>query len=528
MHNSSEAPVVVLLAAPSEPAPVLRPPPDPGTYPVPLAWAVRFLPEYFVETPCAFHVELFDTLARPDARLVARIAPRGHAKSTCAGFAYPLWCICEQRRRNIVIVSQAAPLAVQFVRDIREELEANDDIRDAYGELCPGAAEPRDAATRTDGRGNSSAPTAATAAAPARRRGVRPRWSAGLFTTTTGITIQAKGSGAAFRGLRVGPRRPDLVICDDIEKDVQVASAAGRRKLEAWLRKVVLPALAPDGQLVVLGSLLHSDSLLAHLGDPQRFPHWDYRVHRALEAEPLPDGTLRKVALWPARWPVERLELERERVGTTAFEQEYQANPIDATQQIFRAEWFRKYRPSELPHERLVHLMAVDPATGKENGDFFALWVGSVDTTRRTIYTRELTLERIGATTQIERVIAAFRKWQPLRVGIETVGYQHALKQMLDERSLQLGLYMPITGINTRANKQARIQSLAPFVENGLFRFPEDLDPEVERQFLLFPEAGHDDAPDVCVMGLDLAREFAAGLRVESVVAPRANARDRW
>ena len=75
------------------------------------------------------------------------------------------------------------------------------------------------------------------------------------WTTTTGITVQAKGGGAAFRGLRVGPRRPDLIICDDIEKDEQVASAARRQKLEDWLRKVVMPALAPDGQLAVLGEV---------------------------------------------------------------------------------------------------------------------------------------------------------------------------------------------------------------------------------------------------------------------------------
>jgi hypothetical protein len=62
-----------------------------------------------------------------------------------------------------------------------------------------------------------------------------------------------------------------------------------------------MPALAPGGQLLVLGSLLHYDSLLANLRDRRHFPHWDYAVYRALEAEPGPDGQYYRVALWPAR-----------------------------------------------------------------------------------------------------------------------------------------------------------------------------------------------------------------------------------
>ena len=120
-----------------------------------------------------------------------------------------------------------------------------------------------------------------------------------------------------MRGTRVGPKRPDLIICDDIEKDELVESPRQRRKLEHWLRRVVMPALAPGGQLLVLGSIIHYDSLLANLCDRTTWPRWDYRVYRAFEAEPTDEGKhFVKKALWPARWPVEMLEIERERIGT--------------------------------------------------------------------------------------------------------------------------------------------------------------------------------------------------------------------
>ena len=494
---------------PKRPASVPR-----AALPACLRWALEFLPEYFRDPPCPFHVELMRALEDADRRLIARVAPRGHAKSTCAAFAYPLWCLCEERRRNIVIVTHETSLAVQFVRDLRHELETNDRLRAAYGDLAAGEPPPLPKHTKSRRQ-------------PARRpRTPRPRWSAAHFTTVHGVTVQAKGTGGSFRGLRVGPHRPDLIICDDIETDALVASAERRRKLEHWLRRVVMPALAPDGQLLVLGSLIHYDSLLANLRDPRRFPRWDYAVYRALEARPRPDGTFERVALWPARWPVERLDQERERIGTPAFEQEYQANPIDDTLRVFPPEWLRRYDESELVAERLVTLMAVDPATGATGGDFFALWVGSLDTATGVIYTRVLRLERVGVVEQVRSIIAAFEAWRPVRIGVETVAYQVALKEILEEEGRRRGLYLPVVALRTTANKRARIEGSSPFYENGTFRLPPALPPEIEEQFLHFPKARHDDAPDVCAMGIELARALRTA-RVEAATARRGTVTGR-
>ena len=478
-----------------------------------LDWAIRFLPDYFSDQPADFHCELMADLESENNRLIARVAPRGHAKSTCAALAYPLWCICAQRKRNIVIVTHESSLATQFVRDIRHELETNDEILDAYGDLCVaaekvGTEEQENAGTRKRGGARSKNNTAKQTKTKKRASKRRRKWAEGFFTTGTGITVQAKGSGGSLRGVRVGPQRPDLIICDDIEKDELVATAEGRRKLEHWLRRVVMPALAPDGQLLILGSIIHHDSLLANLRDRRRFPRWDYRVYRALEAVRGDDGEFHRVALWPSRWPVHKLDEERERVGTLAFEQEYQANPIDDSLRVFRPEWLRRYDDSELVEENLLTLMTVDPATGVSGGDYFAIWVGSVDRETGVIYTRALTIERIGIVRQVKRIIAAFEQWQPARVGIETVAYQVALKEVLEEESRKRGLYIPVVGIQTTANKRARIEGSSIFYENGMFRLPAELEQEIEQQFLHFPKARHDDAPDVCAMGIELARSF--------------------
>lgn len=486
-----------------------------------LQWAREYLPEYFSDEPADFHRELFADLADPPRRLITRVAPRGHAKSTCAAFAYPLWCLCTRRKRNIVILTHETSLSTQFVRDIRSELETNEKILATYGDLCTLTAEeepPSNTAKKTK-------KTTKRKAAKKRSRGI---WSQAKFTTVNGVTVQAKGAGSSFRGVRVGPTRPDLIICDDIEKDELVATEEGRRKLEHWLRRVVMPALAPDGQLVVLGSIIHHDSLLSNLRDRQKFPRWDYRVYRAIECPADEEGVHRRRALWPSRWPLERLEEERDRIGTLAFEQEYQANPIDDSIRIFRAEWLRRYDPAEITNKQLINLIAVDPATGTTGGDFFALWVGSIDPDSGLIYTRQLSLERIGIVQQVKRILAAFDEWRPVKIGIETTAYQVALKQILDEISRKEQRYLPIVAVQTLSNKRARIEGASPFFENGVFRLPPELDPEAERQFLEFPKAKHDDAPDVCAMAIELARGLRSVGSLGSVLQATGVSKQKW
>ncbi len=477
-------------------------------------WARRFLPEYFTDEPCAFHIELLRDLARPDLRLMVRIAPRGHAKSTCASLGLPLWAICERRNRNVVLVSHEIGLATQFGRDIRAELESNEAILEHYGDLTQ--RDPSNALT-----GDAAGKTPARAA----RRRSRTKWSEAMFTSASGVTVHAKGAGSAFRGLRVGPNRPDLIICDDIEKDDLVRSPEARRKLDQWLRRVVMPALAPGGRLIVVGSLLHFDSLLANLCRPEKFPRCDARVYRAIEMEPITEPgesalsqrRFREVALWPARWSLERLKEERMRIGTMAFEQEYQANPVDTDRPVFRAEWLHRCTHAEIDAliegGQFVPLIMVDPATGekKDKGDYFAMWIGGVDTLSGRILTREIMLDRIGFQEQVRRIIAAFRQHRPVKVGVESVAYQVALCQVLEEDSRRSGLYIPIVRVSTKKDKTLRIESSACFFENGTFRLPADLPADIEDQFLHFPRAGHDDAPDVCAMAIDLARDMRGG-----------------
>ena len=152
--------------------------------------------------------------------------------------------------------------------------------------------------------------------------------------------------------------------------------------------------------------------------------------------------------------------------------------------------------------------------------------MGSVDIDTGIIYTRELTLERIGVVDQVKRVRAAHAVWRPAKVGIETTAYQAALKQILDDVGRREHDYLPVHAIHAVSNKRARIEGSACFYENGTFRLP-PLSPAVELQFIEFPKSRHDDAPDVCAMGIELARTINPGAPAECLLPSNGSSRRR-
>ena len=81
------------------------------------------------------------------------------------------------------------------------------------------------------------------------------------------------------------------------------------------------------------------------------------------------------------------------------------------------------------------------------------------------------------------------------RIGIETVGYQYALYQMLEKKST-----LPISEINTSKDKVVRAQRRSVLFENGKVYFTSDMQ-DLEENLLLFPDDEHDDLFD----GLDFA-----------------------
>ena len=474
-----------------------------------------YFPEYFEDETPTFHHELntvideFERNHDGSAGLILA-APRGHGKSFRISFLKVIHWICYQQKRFIVLISDTGTQAESLTSNIRMEFDQNDRLREDFGDLVG----------ETYGM----------------------RWTAGDFSVTfpkrdandnvvlnskgkprPGYTcrVVARGTGAGMRGLRSRAARPDAIIIDDGENDEMVQTPLQREKVWSWLTGAVVPMLHPrDGILIVVGTVLHFDSMLSRLLKQDDI----YRVKRYRAM--LDNGE----SLWPARYPKERLDRLKKQIGTLKFNQEYMNDPIDDQTQIFRPEWFRWYTKHDVDFDndgnvffrgqRLLVLQAIDPAIAEdEQNDYFARGTIGVTDDFKIIVLR-MERYRIDFPTQVKYVIDGYDEWLPDTLGIEENGYQRALRQQVEIKGKIRIKKLKHVGVT----KYTRIVRVSPLVENGLVYLREALPGEAGRadpygripqrihenvieffeEMTQYPRSPHDDQADVFSMDVEL------------------------
>lgn len=300
-----------------------------------LAFARKYLPHHAPTASPAFHRELIELAGQHDR--LAAAAPRGHAKSTLLSLIYPLWAAATKRRRFVVIVSDTATQAIDHLGNIFQELMENDALLRDFPHL----------ALPDQGHYKEK----------------RVKRTVNDFITVGGVNFVAKGAGAGLRGMRRGNQRPDLIIVDDLENDENVRTPEQREKLRDWFGKSLSNLFGPTGgQLIVIGTILHRESLLAWLLGPGGPEMYAKRLYRAIDAQ----GDV----LWPDVWTVEKLAEKRAEIGSRAFASEYLNDPVDDSLTLFKQAWIDAARVPAAPALARV-AVGIDPsitATGDACG----------------------------------------------------------------------------------------------------------------------------------------------------------------
>ena len=178
--------------------------------------------------PC--HKEWWDLCTGPN-KFVAISAPRGHAKSTAITFAFTLAAVLFRERSFVLLVSDTEAQAAGFLGLIKQELSENQDIRRLFKLRLDDRGEPmfiKDSETEL----------------------------IAIFEDGQKFRIIAKGSEQKLRGLLWNGRRPDLIVCDDLENDEIVLNKDRRDKFKRWFYGALLPARSKDGIVRYIGTIL--------------------------------------------------------------------------------------------------------------------------------------------------------------------------------------------------------------------------------------------------------------------------------
>lgn len=471
-----------------------------------------FFPRIFTGEFCEFHKEVFHSLEeyvidrKNEKYFFVRAAPRGHGKSQILSFLFPIWCVMYDYAKNILIVSDTADQALQFVMAIRDELEENEVLRETYGDMV---------GTKV--------------------------WANGKIQTANKIQIVAKGAGQKMRGIKYRHYRPDIIIVDDLENDESVETEAQRQKLLNWFQKALIPCGSTTEKIIYIGTVLNYESLLNKILTTPEYSMWNRKKYQAVikfsesplweewqtiltnedfenpsedakaffkehREEMLSDAEV----LWEDKQPDYYYDLMVMRLmNPEAFDSEYQNDPVSENQRVFKEEWFQYY--DELPEIKQIYI-GVDPSLAKRNkaDNSAIITIGrGID---NYIYVLDVDVQKRKPDKIIDDLIAKciIYKDKLVKVGIEAIQFQYFFAQECGRRALAQDLVIPIEPMTSLQDKELRIKGLIPFVKNGYIRFhtsQKRLLDELRR----FPK-GSDDAMDSLKYAVDLIFPTGKGI----------------
>jgi predicted phage terminase large subunit-like protein len=497
-----------------------------------------------------FHIWLynksFDILTESEWKKGVKLAiaaPRGYAKSSLLSFVLPLWCMCFERKKYIILISETQGQAQDYLDDIKSELTSNVRLQQDFPLAC----------------GKSDI-----------------RWRQEDIILKNDIRIRAIGCGGKIRGRKHRGTRPDLILIDDMESRDSVESPDVRTKLwNSWFLKEVIKAGQLDGSsdFIALGTILHEDSILSKLLDHGTSPDWEkkkfkavysfadnqhlwdewqhiYMMHEdedmaAEEAwkfykereEEMLQGT--KV-LWPeseSYYDLMVMRLTPE--GESAFLSEKQNDPIDITRVEIKKEELRTFtiepfrgrgqletvirleeeehlHPSELrTFDELVFYGAWDPSKGKKarSGDYSAITTVGKDRDG-IVYVFSFDLKRRDVERRMEDIFELHWKYNYRLFVVETTAFQYFVKDALVKRAKfkDSDLKNKIREDTGQTDKLLRIQGLVPYAHDGTLRFLHHTQWNMEyregiNQLVGFNAgAKYDDAPDSLAMAFEVVK----------------------
>lgn len=476
----------------------------------------KYLPHHFVLPPSQFHFDLQDRLEAIAGSRGAQdvwAAPRGNAKSTTLSLAYPIYCICYDLERYIILAGDTYAQAVQFLGDIKLELEQNEMLKADF--------------PHATGKGE--------------------RWADHEIITKNRVMITAMGTRGKIRGRKFGPYRPTLIILDDPENDESVISPRQRERTLTWLIKGVMAAgTLGHTNIVIVGTVINADCLVQNLSAnpgwffkcyasviqwPSRMDLWDeweqvyyddatdgkelarefYLYHKA----EMDEGA--KV-LWPEKEDLYTLMCLRCDQGHLAFESEKQNSPVNPAQCRFPSDWFNDIWFDDIPlpppgEDSFVAFGACDPSLGKESkkGDYAPIVTVHWRQGERHLFV-DCDMTRRPPSATIDATLAYHRKVTYQKFGYEINGFQVVLAGELQKKSDEQHLYIPLVLITHTKPKELRIEKLGVLLQSGALKFRRT-SPGCKllvKQLMMFPIGDHDDGPDALEMVVEMITQAAS------------------
>ncbi len=481
-----------------------------------------FSPQDYLATKSPpFHIEVGKVMLDRGFQQVALVLPRDHAKSTLAATAvlHKFLFTKKDSPEFICWVGEAQDQAIDNLRWVQNHIEMNPAIQYYFGDLQG------DKWTKTD------------------------------FKLNNGCRMIAKGTSQRLRGKKELSTRYTGIILDDFESEGNTKTAEGRFSIKNWVTAAVYPAIDFDkgGFLWCNGTIVHWDSFLNNIVSSNREAEksnnsfaWKVITYKAIEDEK---------PIWPDRWSLKKLEQRKQFYidsGTPSkFYQEYMNQARSPEDQIFEEEdinkgfyegnckydeeygsWYLEFQDGSKEYINLF--IGVDPAsTISDRSDFSVIMVIGV-TNKHDYYVIEYWRQRVLPMECAEQIFKLYKQYEPIRrINIETITYQEMLRDYVQRRSKDEGLFLPgvekgIKNYGSQKKKDRLFEGLQPMFRQGAVHLRKS-HREFIGELLDFPKGSHDDTIDAFWLACQFTRgnivkQFKRGIKkAERAIKRRYN-----
>lgn len=379
------------------------------------------------------------------------IAPRDHAKSTALTFDYILAELCFRTSDYIILIGSTEDKAAEQLSNISEELHTNIDLRQEFGVHHFDSDQKTEIIVAFDD-------------------GHRAR-------------VLARGAEQKIRGAMWKGKRPNLIVCDDMEDDEQVENKDRRAKFRRWFFRAAKQALSKSGKIRVHGTILHEDSLLSRLRKNKTWNHLFFKAHESYSDF--------SNILWPQRWSFEDLrqrQMEFEEDGDSGgYSQEFLNTPQDNADAYLKKETFIPMHQDDTDADKLFYVGADFAVSKRDMANRTSFTVGGVGVSKKLC----IVDERVGRWDTgewIDEIFLINAMWRPQIFFVEggqiwLSVYPFIVKEM-EERET----YINFVVLHPQKDKAVRGRSLQRRMKVGNVLFDKKAEwyPGYEHELLMF------------------------------------------
>lgn len=429
------------------------------------AW--RFFVRYLLGLELNWHhEEMWEWLDRYNELMI--LEPRGFGKTRIIE-AWCVWQIVKNRDITIAIVSKSENQARDVVSAIRSYLES-EEVEACFGEF----------------------------------KNKDEKWREGKFTVKGRNFVSDVPTVESF-GIKgqIVSSHVDIIILDDLV-DRKTCDKRWTEYLKGVIFNEILPMRNPGGKLIFIGTRYSPEDIYGWLENAGEL--------KVLKRQALFKEGKRWRSLWEDRFPVEYLLNERKRMGSIAFDAQFQCDVSKMEHEWVQPMWLSE---DEVKIDELKYIvMGVDPATGRgESGN--AIVVMGEDE-NNTMWVLDYWYGK--SWDKAKRQIKKLRNlWQPQRIIFEGVGFQRELGEVLkrEEEINEIKFDEPLG-----ESKESRFLRYVGYFERGDVKLRKGKNwDEFLLQICRFPKFSRDDLVDAVVYCMKELERLRTGRTGEILIS---------